>query len=295
MSSSTEHSVINDSPINTLRASIYHATLDYPSIEQIMNAHRMANAGKQAMGYTVPSTYLPRNKKRGAEESQDNKGLMPDGLIYTWSKSKRSGSIESAKYGKDGNQPPHSYLNINPWFKKKENSVKPPKIDRKTYIDDIVSYSKKYNYPSPDKYNVEPKKKVTEKKTVDPKTLIRSSFLDDYQYLSMNTPSPGDYNPQVLLIWLFQFKKERKTERSKSEVKKYVPGDWKPKNDQKQAPGDYEIIRLMTVVPNGENGKKIANSPVIERVKFGVIAKVCLHYNIASYNEEFFWKSTKKL
>ena len=53
-------------------------------------------------------------------------------------------------------------------------------------------------------------------------------------------------------------------------LKKYVEGEWKSKHDQKQAPGDYNIVRLMTIAKDGTDGNnKFVNSPILERVKLG--------------------------
>ena len=54
-----------------------------------------------------------------------------------------------------------------------------------------------------------------------------------------------------------------------------MPGDWKPKRNQGQAPGQYEIVRLMTVAEDKDKGKKtFTNLQFFEKPKFGIISKV---------------------
>ena len=68
-------------------------------------------------------------------------------------------------------------------------------------------------------------------------------------------------------------KDKQKAKLSKSF--KYVPNAWKPKQDQKHGPGDYEIARLLTVADDKNKGRKrIVNIPTLERPKYGLIQKV---------------------
>ena len=235
------------------------------SIDEIRNNPRLASVGKYGLNYKVPYTYTIRNKP--VQMGSEKKELMPDGPIFTWSKSKRQTLANISKFSKDGKEPPHSYLQLKTWTAKKENKVS-SKVKRETYIDDIVKYENKHKYPGPNKYFKEEKKKAAEKKTINPSKLVRPSFLDDAQYLAMNNPAPGSYNPYVQ-------KKSKAEGRSKSVPKKYVPGEWRPKHDQKQAPGDYEVVRVMSVLTDKTTGKKrLANIPTLERPLFGFISKV---------------------
>ena len=78
---------------------------------------------------------MPKNKP--IQVGTEKKVLMPDGPIYTWSKSQRKTLANSSSVGKDGKQPPHSYLKINEWAKKKEQkNIDKSKIQRYTYIDE---------------------------------------------------------------------------------------------------------------------------------------------------------------
>jgi hypothetical protein len=55
---------------------------------------------------------------------------------------------------------------------------------------------------------------------------------------------------------------------------KYVPGAWRSKHDKKQAPGDYEVMRLFTVSEDKTKGnKKLGNLPTFERPVYGLIQK----------------------
>eukprot|EP00826_Nyctotherus_ovalis_P051348 TRINITY_DN6411_c0_g3_i1.p1 TRINITY_DN6411_c0_g3~~TRINITY_DN6411_c0_g3_i1.p1 ORF type:complete len:166 (-),score=50.15 TRINITY_DN6411_c0_g3_i1:381-878(-) len=162
-----------------------------------MSNRRLASIGKYGLNYQVPATYMARNKP--IQVGSEKKELMPDGPVYTWSKCKRQTLASNVKFGKDGKEPPHSYMQLETWAAKKEAKTS-AKVNRTTYIDDIMKYQGKHKYPGPDKYFKEEKKKLPEKKSVDKSKLIRPSFLDDAQYLAMNNPAPGTYNPYVLLV-----------------------------------------------------------------------------------------------
>ena len=68
-------------------------------------------------------------------------------------------------------------------------------------------------------------------------------------------------------------KDKQKAKLSKSF--KYVPNAWKPKQDQKHGPGDYEVARILTVIDDKAKGRKrLVTLPTLERTKFGLIQKV---------------------
>ncbi len=57
----------------------------------------------------------------------------------------------------------------------------------------------------------------------------------------------------------------------------YSPGSWRVKNDKSQAPGDYEVVRLMSIAaPKGEGKERaaFASIPTVERTPLGIINKV---------------------
>ena len=165
-------------------------------------SHKAAEA--ERLQYRVPSTYLIRNKQEEGKEAPDRKNLSADGPAYTISKCKREHLLKNVSYGKDGKEPPHSYLNIAQWYIKKDGKdgdLKPKSVERKTYIDDVMAYNNKHKYPGPDQYFKENKKKDEKKekdKDKDKKKVIRPCYLDDYQYIGLNNPAPGAYNPQLV-------------------------------------------------------------------------------------------------
>jgi len=155
------------------------------------------------MDYAVVPTYLKRNQTdTGKEDAKaGNKKPLADGPVFTISKSKRIDIMKGPSFGKDGKEPPHSYMNLRTWFVKKDKKeiADKPKVNRKTYIDEVIDYTAKHKYPGPDAYFKEkPKKKEKDvDKKVDGKKLQRPCYLDEYQYLGMNLPAPGSYNLDV--------------------------------------------------------------------------------------------------
>lgn len=165
-----------------------------------MNDGRRAPYGKHSLTYYSPSTYLPRNKQLELKKVVDKKGLMPDGPVYSLAKGKRQTHKKPVTFGKDGKEPPHSYLQFKEWNAKKENKAPSKSVGkRKTYIDCVIDYSNKCKYPGPSHYFKEKKKKEKPPQAkIDPKKFVRPCFLDDPQYLSMNNPAPGAYNIEVI-------------------------------------------------------------------------------------------------
>jgi hypothetical protein len=147
---------------------------------------------------------MRRNKHEETKGNIDKKNLSADGAAFTIGKSNRSNFAAKPGYGKDGKEPPHTYLNIREWMAKgakKSAEDRSKTAMRKTYIDEVCQYHQKHKYPGPEHYFKEQKKKektggkVLTKEEI--KKLVRPSFLDDHQYLSMNNPAPGTYNPAV--------------------------------------------------------------------------------------------------
>jgi hypothetical protein len=101
----------------------------------------------------------------------------------------------------------------------------------------------------------------------------RLNFLSDAEYLGLNLPAPGTYN--LSDGWAKLGKKGPSKEGDKKDKFKYVPGGWRPKNDQLRGPGQYEVTRIMSVEVDKDKGKKkFKTIPVYERPKMGVINKV---------------------
>ena len=76
--------------------------------------------------------------------------------------------------------------------------------------------------------------------------------------------------------------KKKKSEEEKKKFK-YVPGAWKVGNDKKLGPGEYEVVRLMSVAVSKDDGevkgkgmKRFASIPTLERARFGIINKVII-------------------
>lgn len=163
-----------------------------------MNDGRRVPCGKYSLTYYTPTTYLPRNKQVELKGIVDKKGFLPDGPIYTVSKGKRQTHDKPISYGKDGKEPPHSYLKFNEWKGKPKGKVLSKSVPkRRTYIDEVIEYNNKHKYPGPSQYFKENKKKEKGKVGVDGKKLVRPCFLDDPQYLGMNNPGPGAYKLEV--------------------------------------------------------------------------------------------------
>lgn len=239
--------------------------------------------------YKLPEPYLrPRiPEKKGAEDRKSTFVPAPgDGPQYKFTKAKKGMDYQIQVFGKDGKEPPISYLELKPWIKKKEKKAEEKTEDktkqkggRGSFIDAIFFYGEKYKFPGPDKYFSEKKKEEKKKdsdKPKDEKKPEKPNFLDDYQYLGLNNPAPGTYNMKD--HWVPAKGKEKKEEKKKPA---YVPNSWRTKNDKGQAPGQYEITRLMTIAQakegeetKGKPSKRFASIPVFERPKFGIINKV---------------------
>ena len=171
------------------------------TLDDVINETTKANSSG-LLPYDLPKTYMRRNKFEDVKLAPDKKNLSADGVAFSISKSKRPPLNTKLTYGKDGKEPPHSYLNVRQWYVKKgDKSVdKDKKFIRKTYIDDVMTYCSKNKFPGPDQYFKDQKKKKEDKRDEkkDGKKLTKPNFLDDYQYIGMNNPAPGAYNPEVL-------------------------------------------------------------------------------------------------
>ncbi len=168
------------------------------TIDDMLKDSGKPTGGCNSLPYKTPKTYLRRNKYEETKAMPDRKNLSADGEAFTMGKAKREHFFKPPTFGKDGKEPPHSYLNLRQWAAKKEAKVDGKKMVRKTYIDDVLEYNKKHKYPGPDSYFKESKKaKESTVVKVDGKKLVRPSFLDEYQYVGLNNPAPGAYNPQV--------------------------------------------------------------------------------------------------
>lgn len=202
MTSSTDKSATKSNIIapNATVYRIFLRSLEFLTIDDVITDGRRVPFGKYSLNYFTPTTYLARNKQIELKKIPDKKGFMPDGPIYTISKEKRGAYNKPIVYGKDGKQPPHSYLKQLEWAKKKDNKVDKTKLMRKTYIDEVISYNTKYKWPGPDQYFKGKEKKEAKKNMVDGKKLVRPCFLDDPQYLGMNVPAPGLYKIVVILL-----------------------------------------------------------------------------------------------
>ena len=154
------------------------------------------------MNYHLPKTYIPRNKTITIENSDKKASAMPDGPIWKITKSKRGHFLKFVSYGKDGNKPPLCYLGLKDWASKPDPRInEDKKRKRKTFIDSIIEYNKKYNCPGPEKYCPEVIKEVkkSEFNNQRSKSLMKPSYLDDIIYKGKNNPAPGSYNPKVIL------------------------------------------------------------------------------------------------
>ena len=171
------------------------------TVDDIVYGRKKAPVEKHALDYSVPSTYLHRNKQEETKTAPDKKSLAPDGPVYSIGKSLRANYMKAQSFGKDGKEPPHSYLALRQWYPKKDDKVVvKPKVYRKTYIDAVFEYNNKHKYPSPDHYFKDEKKKKEEDKKVEAKKAPRPCFLDDCQYLGMNFPGPGSYEIQKVTL-----------------------------------------------------------------------------------------------
>lgn len=77
--------------------------------------------------------------------------------------------------------------------------------EKKTYVDDIYKYEKKWKIPAPGHYNVvkSMKELEAEKKLMAVRKRNyqdKLTFLDDVQLRSTQTPGTGMYNPRVSIF-----------------------------------------------------------------------------------------------
>ena len=206
-----------------------------------------------------------------------------DGPEYKFSGG-RKGEVKISSLGKDAKGTPVSYLPISVWGVKKEEketakTERASMTGRKSFIDAIFFYGNKYKYPGPNQYFALPKK-GSEKKQEKPKEKEKEktekmNFLMDYQYLGMNIPGPGEYPMKDPWAEIANKKKQAKPEEDK---KKANPAEgWKGKNNKGQGPGQYDIVRLLSVTETKESGgkqlKKFQSIPIFERTTLGIINK----------------------
>lgn len=255
-----------------------------------MTVDEVTNTGKNAVNvwsgftYEVPRPYL-RPRVIPKDQEGQKRHFVPgpgDGPEYKFAIGEKGKSHVAVPYGKDAKMPPVSYLPLPSWGAKKEGKKetkdeKGSKTERGSFIDAIFSYGNKYKFPGPSQYFATSKNDL-EKKQKKPKEkekTERMNFLMDYQYLGMNIPGPGEYPLRDSWAEIANKKKTTKTEDSKKQVS--ASQDWKVKNDKKNGPGQYDIVRLLTVTETKESGgkqiKKFKSIPVFERAKFGIINK----------------------
>ena len=170
-------------------------------VEDVLTSSGQGGAGSIGLPYRVPKTYLRRNKLEDSKKGP-NRNLSADGPAYTVSKSKRVDILKHASYGKDGKEPPHSYLNLRLWTHAKDKKgaadERGKSAKRATYIDDVIAYHNKFKYPGPDQYQKPPAKKDSKKKDPkDSKPPPKPNYLNEAEYIGLNNPAPGDYNVTV--------------------------------------------------------------------------------------------------
>ena len=183
-----------------------------------MNAEKKSTNIWGGVSYKLPSPYL-RVREGKTEATGDKKARFieaaGDGPAYKIGNDKRKRFYHLNVYGKEGNEPPHSYLKIKEWAVKKDEKKKEDTKEEKkgiggrgSFVDAIFFFGDKYKYPGPDNYFKEDKDKAktakaeVEGKDKEKKTFERVNFLCDAEYLGMNIPCPGSYNTIVKLIIL---------------------------------------------------------------------------------------------
>ncbi len=157
--------------------------------------------------YRVPVPYL-RTREEGKKDADESKGRRfvqspGDGAAYKFGKGNRGRFYHINSYGKEGKEPPHSYLPYKELGVKKVPGKKEEKGEKKgppgrgSFIDDIFFYGNKFKYPGPEKYfsasDAKDKKKEPKPEDKDKKKTERLNFLCDAEYLGMNNPDPGTY------------------------------------------------------------------------------------------------------
>jgi hypothetical protein len=152
-------------------------------------------------------------KPEPAADKEDRKARFVenagDGPSYKIGHEQRKRFYHLNVYGKEGNEPPHSYLKVKEWAVKKDDKKKDDKKEdhkgvggRGSFVDAIFFFGDKYKYPGPDNYFKEDKDKAKtakadEGKEKEKKKFERVNFLCDAEYLGMNIPCPGSYNTNV--------------------------------------------------------------------------------------------------
>jgi len=181
----------------------------------------MINANKKTAdvwggaSYKLPLPYLRVREDKKEKNTDEKKSRFVeaagDGPAPKFGNSKRGRFYHLNTYGKDGKEPPHSYLPVSEWIKKKDKEQKKEdtKEEKKgvggrgSFIDAIFFNGEKYKMPGPNNYFKEDKDKAKEQKkeaTGEPKEkkkFERVNFLCDAAYLGMNNPCPGSYNLKV--------------------------------------------------------------------------------------------------
>lgn len=243
--------------------------------------------GSTSFKIPVPYLRVREDRKDFADKKTRFIEAPGDGPAYKLGKEERHRFYHLNVYGKDGNEPPISYLKSQEWAVKKPPKKEENKSDKKkeegrgSFIDAIFFNGEKYKLPGPDRYFQTEKGKDQEKKDKkteegkEKKKYQRLNFLCDAEYLGMNYPCPGTYPHKD--TWPTKDEKKKTTEEEKKKIA-YKPGSWRVVNDKKQGPGDYEVVRLMTVIQpkDGEKEKslkKFASIPVFSRTALGIINK----------------------
>lgn len=257
------------------------------TVEDMIGATSNAGSAWGGTSYQLPKTYLRTREERKdyAEKKTRFVEAPGDGPAYKLGKSERKRFYHLNVYGKDGHEPPISYLATKEWGGKKPPKKEEEKGEKKkddkgrgSFIDAIFFNGEKYKLPGPDRYfqtekTKEKKPKAEEGK--EKKKFQRLNFLCDAEYLGMNNPCPGTYPHKD--PWPVKDEKKKKTEEEKKKLA-YKPGSWKVANDKKQGPGEYEVVRLMTITQpkdaeKDKAMKKFASIPTLPRTTLGVINK----------------------
>lgn len=262
--------------------------VDNLGVEDMTSSGRRGANVWSSLSYELPLPYL-RPRVIPKDQKDMKRVFVPapgDGPQYKFAMEKKGQSHTSIPpYGKEAKTPPVSYLPIPIWAKKKEGKKEPgkddnkgAKTDRGSFIDAIFFNGKKYNFPGPDRYSTVLNKDSDKK---DDKQKIRKegerkSFLMDYQYLGLNSPGPGEYPLKDTWAETANKKKhggggeEKKNEGNAAQ-------EQKKKDRQGHGPGQYDIVRLMTLnettSAGGKQMKSFKSIPIFERAQFGIINK----------------------
>jgi hypothetical protein len=254
--------------------------IDQISIDEVIKSGRREASGWGLTSYKVPKPYLrPRVLNKGQPEPGKGTHFVTapgDGPEYKFSKTSKGGIMKNPSYGKDAKEPPASYLPLREWAIKKDKRIqettnKKAQTGRGSFIDTIFSDAKKYNYPGPNKYFETAKKdRKDEIKPKETKKIERPNFLYDCEYLGMNNPGPGSYHFKD--PWNVAEKKRITSADSKTRPSESAKGGKRGKGN---GPGQYEIVRLLTVrEEKGKSARSFVPIPIYERPKLGIINKV---------------------